>query len=175
MSKKVRTKCRWKKKQPYITSKGCKDAWLMHYWNWWKITRKTTTPETFDIIRRSYTRSSAIKMLVRWSITNSRFYREWCLQLPCTNDERQMKSRVFFEDRHVHELLYHNVGDESSHCFVKCKVIPSLPSSNKKENPDYVVSALLSPKLQETFTLRTVTAPLGMYIVHAYSNYVNYI
>lgn len=96
-----RTECRWKKKQSNITNKGCKDAWFTHcrkyYLSWWKITRKTTS-KTFDTIRIRCTRSSAIKRLVRWSITNSRFYWEWCLQLPCTNDESEKadeKSCVF--------------------------------------------------------------------------------
>ena len=61
--------------------------------------------------------------------------------------KRQMKSRVFFEDRHVHELRFHPISDDFSHCLVKCKVIPSLPSSNKKENPDYTVWALMACSL----------------------------
>ena len=58
--------------------------------------------------------------------------------------KRQLKSRVFFNDRHVHAVQYHPVNDDCSHCVVKCKVLPSLPTLNKKEHPDYDVWACLS-------------------------------
>jgi hypothetical protein len=49
------------------------------------------------------------------------------------------RSKVFYQDRHVHKVQCHSISDTCSHCLVKCKVIPSLPTSNKKENPDYTV------------------------------------
>ena len=32
--------------------------------------------------------------------------------------KRQLKSRVFFEDRHVHDLKYHTINEKCSHCLV---------------------------------------------------------
>ncbi|KAL3862566.1 hypothetical protein ACJMK2_008525 [Sinanodonta woodiana] len=55
--------------------------------------------------------------------------------------KRQLKSQVFFQDRHVHNVEFNNVSDECSHCYVRCKVIPSLPNSDKK---DYTVWVILS-------------------------------
>jgi len=58
--------------------------------------------------------------------------------------KRQFRSKVYFEDRHVHSLEYHPMSDECSHCLVPCKIIPSLPTSNKKDNPDHDVWVCLS-------------------------------
>ncbi|XP_021373558.1 uncharacterized protein LOC110463357 [Mizuhopecten yessoensis] len=58
--------------------------------------------------------------------------------------KRQLKSKVFYKDRHVHDVQVHPVNDTCTHCLVKCKVIPSLPSGNKKENPDYTIWTCLA-------------------------------
>ncbi|KAH3748206.1 hypothetical protein DPMN_182644 [Dreissena polymorpha] len=45
---------------------------------------------------------------------------------------RALKAKVFFEDGHVHSLSYNPIKAQCSHCFVKCKVMPSI--STQKEN-----------------------------------------
>ncbi|XP_033728272.1 uncharacterized protein LOC117317556 [Pecten maximus] len=57
---------------------------------------------------------------------------------------RQFRSRVYFEDRHLHSVHYQPVSEECSHGIVRCKVIPSIPTVNKKENPDHEVWICLS-------------------------------
>lgn len=57
---------------------------------------------------------------------------------------RQLKAKVFYEDRHVHSLLFNDIETDCSHCYVKGKVIPSLPSQNEKDKPDYNVWVCLS-------------------------------
>ena len=55
------------------------------------------------------------------------------------NAKRQLKAKVFYEDRHVHSVQYHEIDSKITHCFVRAKVIPSLPTINEKKKPDYVV------------------------------------
>ena len=54
---------------------------------------------------------------------------------------RQLKANVFYEDRHVHSVLYHHINKDISHCYIRSKVIPSLPTTGKK---DYDVWTCLS-------------------------------
>ena len=58
--------------------------------------------------------------------------------------KRQMRSKIYFNDGHVHSVHYSSVFDDCSHCVVKCKVMPSIPTANKKQNPDHDVWVCLS-------------------------------
>ncbi|KAL5010799.1 hypothetical protein ScPMuIL_013104 [Solemya velum] len=59
--------------------------------------------------------------------------------------KRQLRSKVYYEDRHVHSVKYHDgVDKDCSHCFVKCQVIPSIPTTNSKKKPDHDVWICLS-------------------------------
>ncbi|ESO88647.1 hypothetical protein LOTGIDRAFT_165431 [Lottia gigantea] len=55
------------------------------------------------------------------------------------NAKRQLKAKVFYEDRHVHSVQYHNIAAKITHCYVRAKVIPSMPTLNEKKKPDYLV------------------------------------
>jgi hypothetical protein len=39
------------------------------------------------------------------------------------NIKRQLKSKVFLEDKHVHSVEYSPISDDSSHGVIRCKVI----------------------------------------------------
>lgn len=58
--------------------------------------------------------------------------------------KKQLRAKVYYADRHVHSIMYHEIYDKCEHCFVKCKVMPSLPSANVKQNPDHDVWLCLS-------------------------------
>jgi len=60
------------------------------------------------------------------------------------NTKKQLRSKVYYADKHVHSILFHNVHSQCEHCFVKAKVIPSLPSANAKDNPDHDVWLCMS-------------------------------
>lgn len=51
------------------------------------------------------------------------------------------RSSWYVADRHVHNVEYHLISEDCSHCIVRCKMIPSLP---KKDDPDHVVWVSLS-------------------------------
>ncbi|XP_046550827.1 uncharacterized protein LOC124260546 [Haliotis rubra] len=57
---------------------------------------------------------------------------------------RQLKAAIFYEDRHVHSIAVHGISDDCDHLFVRCLVIPSLPTTDKKSNPDHHVWVCLS-------------------------------
>uniref|UniRef100_A0A0L8GK15 SAP domain-containing protein n=1 Tax=Octopus bimaculoides TaxID=37653 RepID=A0A0L8GK15_OCTBM len=56
--------------------------------------------------------------------------------------KRQLRCGIFYHDRHVHNIEYYDVTENYSHCIVWCLVIPAIPTSNKKNNPDHRVSKL---------------------------------
>ncbi|KAL3886091.1 hypothetical protein ACJMK2_026114 [Sinanodonta woodiana] len=58
--------------------------------------------------------------------------------------KRQPKARVFYEDRHVHDIKFHPLSKDCTHGFVKCKVIPSLLTLTESKEPDYDVWISLS-------------------------------
>jgi len=58
--------------------------------------------------------------------------------------KRQLKAKVFYEDGHVHSVSYSAIIDNCSHCFVKCFVLPSLPTDTASKKPDYHVWVCLS-------------------------------
>ncbi|WAR24142.1 hypothetical protein MAR_037811 [Mya arenaria] len=60
------------------------------------------------------------------------------------NTKRQLKSKVMYEDGHIHRVQVNNPDENESHCFVRCKAIPSMPSTNQKQCPDYDVWVMLS-------------------------------
>ena len=84
------------------------------------------------------------------SINEKDLYNYLVLNTQRTFDHEQMKAnralkaKVFFKDGHVHTLQYHNITDSCSHCFVKCKVIPSIPTQNENNKPDYDVWLCMS-------------------------------
>jgi hypothetical protein len=51
------------------------------------------------------------------------------------NTKRQLLSKVYYKDEHVHSIEYNAVNKQCSHCVVRARVIPSLPSANVKKNP----------------------------------------
>ena len=55
------------------------------------------------------------------------------------NASMQIRSKIYYEDRHVHSVLFHSISNDATHCFVKCKVIPSAASTSMKANPDHQV------------------------------------
>uniref|UniRef100_A0A0L8HYP1 SAP domain-containing protein n=1 Tax=Octopus bimaculoides TaxID=37653 RepID=A0A0L8HYP1_OCTBM len=58
--------------------------------------------------------------------------------------KQQLRSGIFYHDRHVHSIEYHDVSESCSHCIVLCLVIPSIPTSNQKKNPDHRVWVIMS-------------------------------
>jgi hypothetical protein len=64
------------------------------------------------------------------------------------NAKKQLKAKVFYTDRHLHSVEYHEISMTISHCYVKAKCIRSFPSAGKKENnkcgPEYCVWVCLS-------------------------------
>ena len=60
------------------------------------------------------------------------------------NAKRHLRAKVYYEDRHVYGISQHQVTDKSSHCFVRCKVIPSLPTAKVSDNPDHTVWLCMS-------------------------------
>uniref|UniRef100_A0A0L8HEE8 SAP domain-containing protein n=1 Tax=Octopus bimaculoides TaxID=37653 RepID=A0A0L8HEE8_OCTBM len=56
--------------------------------------------------------------------------------------KQQLRSGIFYHDRHIHSIEYHDVSESCSHCIVRCLVIPSIPTSNQKKNPDHRVKSL---------------------------------
>ena len=60
------------------------------------------------------------------------------------NTKKHLRSKVYYADKHVHSILFNNVHSQCKHCFVKAKVIPSLPSANAKDNPDHDVWLCMS-------------------------------
>uniref|UniRef100_A0A0L8FXN4 Uncharacterized protein n=2 Tax=Octopus bimaculoides TaxID=37653 RepID=A0A0L8FXN4_OCTBM len=58
--------------------------------------------------------------------------------------KQQLRSGIFYHDRHVHSIEYHDVSESCSHCIVRCLVIPSIPTSNQKKNPDHRVWVIMS-------------------------------
>ncbi|XP_071087830.1 uncharacterized protein [Haliotis cracherodii] len=58
--------------------------------------------------------------------------------------KRQMKAVVFYQDRHVHGVALHDIHHDCDHMFVRCRVIPSLPTADARKSPDHDVWASLS-------------------------------
>lgn len=57
--------------------------------------------------------------------------------------KRQLKAKVFYSDRHLHSVKFHEIDTKLSHCYVKALVIPSIPTQ-KENKKDYIVWACLS-------------------------------
>ena len=56
----------------------------------------------------------------------------------------QDKSKIFYGDRHVYNVEIHEMDEEFSHYYLRCKVIPSLPTDNKTKQPDHNVWVMIS-------------------------------
>uniref|UniRef100_A0A0L8HKV7 SAP domain-containing protein n=1 Tax=Octopus bimaculoides TaxID=37653 RepID=A0A0L8HKV7_OCTBM len=54
--------------------------------------------------------------------------------------KRQLRSGIFYHDRHIHNIEYHDVIKNYSHCIVRSLVIPSIRTSNKKNTLDHRMS-----------------------------------
>ncbi|XP_033745803.1 uncharacterized protein LOC117331294 [Pecten maximus] len=57
---------------------------------------------------------------------------------------KQLKAKVFYEDSHVHHIRYSPITDLCSHCYVSCKVVPSMPTADVNKSPDYSVWICIS-------------------------------
>ena len=55
---------------------------------------------------------------------------------------KSFRAKVYYTDRHVYDIHYCSISDVCDHCFVKCKVIPSI--TNAKKNPDHDVWLCMS-------------------------------
>ena len=51
---------------------------------------------------------------------------------------RQLKAKVFYSDRYVHNLMHHNINKETLHCYIRAKVIPSYPNQSENKQPAYI-------------------------------------
>ena len=60
------------------------------------------------------------------------------------NTKRQLRSKVYYDDGHVHSIECNTVYDQCSHCVIRAKVIPSLPAANKKLNSDHETWIIMS-------------------------------
>lgn len=60
------------------------------------------------------------------------------------NSKKQLKSKVFYEDRHVHSVEINEMDNQYSQYYIRSKVIPSLPTEKKADSPDYCVWIMLS-------------------------------
>ncbi|XP_046583125.1 uncharacterized protein LOC124290467 [Haliotis rubra] len=46
------------------------------------------------------------------------------------NSKRQLKSKGFYNDGHVHKVEVHPIDDSSSHMYISALVLPSFPSAD---------------------------------------------
>ncbi|XP_053391673.1 uncharacterized protein LOC123543053, partial [Mercenaria mercenaria] len=61
------------------------------------------------------------------------------------NAKKQLKAKVFYTDRHLHSVEFHEINRTISHCYVRAKVLKSLPGMSNKENKfEYRVWTCLS-------------------------------
>lgn len=58
--------------------------------------------------------------------------------------KRQLKANVFYQDGHVHSVQHHQIYTDCSHCYVKARVIPSIPTEKQNKKPDYITWVCLS-------------------------------
>ncbi|KAH3887037.1 hypothetical protein DPMN_011049 [Dreissena polymorpha] len=104
-------------------------------------TEKLVTPLGEKLPHPDVLNTWSIDLMDFPTFTDSDIYNYFVLKM---NTKKQLRSKVYYVDRHVHSILYHEISDKCEHCFVKCKVLPSLPSANVKENPDHSVWLCLS-------------------------------
>ncbi|WAR15913.1 hypothetical protein MAR_030507, partial [Mya arenaria] len=67
--------------------------------------------------------------------------------------------KVFYEDGHVHSVKYNQISHKCSHCYVRAKVIPSLPGSDVKKR--IMNHGPVCLKYRERFMLLDATVLLG--------------
>ena len=73
--------------------------------------------------------------------TEKEIYNYFVLKM---NSKKQLKSKVFYEDRHVHDVEINELDNHYSQYYIRSKVIPSLPTEKKTDTPDYNVWVMLS-------------------------------
>lgn len=84
------------------------------------------------------------------SITEKDLYNYLVLNTSRTFDKdgmkanRSLKAKVFFKDGHVHSVQHHIINDSCTHCYVKCKVVPSIATQKENQKPDYDVWICMS-------------------------------
>jgi len=82
--------------------------------------------------------------------TNCDLYNYLVLNSQRTHDgkpigaKRQLKAKVFYSDRHVHSVEYHEVNKTISHCYIRASVIPSIPTQKENKKKDYSVWVCIS-------------------------------
>jgi len=89
-------------------------------------------------------------------LSNSDLYNYLVLNSQRTHDgkptgaKRQLKAKVFYNDRHVHSVEYHEINKTISHCYIRASVIPSIPTQkeNKKDYSVWVCIAKVSGNVQ---------------------------
>ena len=54
--------------------------------------------------------------------------------------KKSLRAKVYYTDRHVYDIQYCSISHVCDHCFVKRKVMPSIPTANAKENTDHDVT-----------------------------------
>lgn len=61
------------------------------------------------------------------------------------NAKKQLKAKVFYTDRHLHSVEFHEINKTISHCYIRAKCIRSVPGMSTKENTfEYCVWLCLS-------------------------------
>ncbi|KAL3862191.1 hypothetical protein ACJMK2_026410 [Sinanodonta woodiana] len=73
---------------------------------------------------------------------------------------RQLKAKQFYEDNHVHSVRFQHISNQCSHAYVRCLVIPSLPTLDRNKQPDYRVWISLS-KVTGQVNSAECTCPAG--------------
>ncbi|XP_052246982.1 uncharacterized protein LOC127855443 [Dreissena polymorpha] len=76
------------------------------------------------------------------------------------NSQRHLKSKVFYEDGHVHKVQTSSIDENTSHLYIRATVIPSFPTADKKKSPDYRPWVLLS-KVTGCVHSATCNCPAG--------------
>ena len=87
--------------------------------------------------------------LISWSkdvslipdVCGNDIYNYLVLEKGARRQHKSDRSSWYVADHHVHNMEYHHISEDCSHCIVRCEVKPSLP---KKDGPDHVVWVCLS-------------------------------
>lgn len=87
--------------------------------------------------------------LIGWSkdvslipdLCDNDIYNYLVLEKGARRQHKSDRSSWYVADNHVHNMEYHHISEDCSHCVVRCRMIRSLP---KKDDPDHVVWVCLS-------------------------------
>ena len=47
---------------------------------------------------------------------------------------------IFYNDRHVHSVEYHEINKTISHCYIRASVIPSIPTQKENKFTDDITN-----------------------------------